>query len=361
MADVAVIVLGVMAQIRDIVKDIKENDRQACRLIERVKAIQPAVLAVKQGTNTSSSDSLSQLLATVDMIRNFLEGYAQMSKFNRALKRKANASEFTQFGVLLTEGVQTLSLDVAVDAWAKEDAADRLDDLENMVDIMERMERNRTENQAEILGVLKCEHHADWLHVRTFQALRKDERSELTEWDEIDYDKDLDFKGSSRSGRGASLASRGSLRENLHSSSEPLAHALQTAFLYDIARGMSFLHKKGILHRDLKSANVLMFANGRLKLCDFGLSKIKTESSSRSKRGAVGTAQWMSPEEMDESPASERTDLYRVLTPRARTSIAISKLPCYLSRRKRKDNKNVLGQFISNQAPNLSIQLILEV
>ncbi|CAM9942808.1 unnamed protein product, partial [Ectocarpus sp. 8 AP-2014] len=339
MADVAVMVLGVMAQIRDFVKDIKENDRQACRLVERVKAIQPAVLAVKQGTNTSSSDSLRQLLASVEMIRNFLEGYAQMSKFNRALKRKSNASEFTQFVVLLTEGVQALSLDVAVDAWAKEDAADRLNDLENMVDIMEMMECNRTENHADIIGVLK--------------ALRNDERSELTEWDEIDYDKDLDFDGSTRLGSGGfgevctakwnwshvavkrlladdlhrddvrtlrkeirihsnlrfdhivqlyaastipprlclvvELASRGSLRQNLHSSSEPLAHALQTAFLYDIARGMSFLHMKGILHCDLKSANVLMFANGRLKLCDFGLSKIKTESSSRSKRGAVGT------------------------------------------------------------------------
>lgn len=107
------------------------------------------------------------------------------------------------------------------------------------------------------------------------------------------------------------LATGGSLWEYLHSTTEPLAHALQTAFLFDIARGMSFLHSKGILHRDLKSANVLVFANRRLKLCDFGLSKIKSESSSRSKRGAVGTAQWMSPEEMDESPANELTDVYR--------------------------------------------------
>ncbi|CAM9342950.1 unnamed protein product, partial [Ectocarpus fasciculatus] len=188
MADVAVIVLGAMAQIRDIAKDIKENDRQACRLLERVATIEPAVLAVKQGTKLSSSDSLRHLLATVEMIRKFLEGYARMSKFNRAVKRKSNASEFTQFGVLLTEGVQVLQLDVSVDAWAKEDAEDRLDDLENMVDIMERMERNRTENHAEILGVLR--------------ALRNDERSELTEWDEIDFDKDLDFEGSSRLGSG---------------------------------------------------------------------------------------------------------------------------------------------------------------
>lgn len=107
------------------------------------------------------------------------------------------------------------------------------------------------------------------------------------------------------------FASEGSLRQCLHSTREPLAHPLQAAFLFDIARGMSFLHNKGILHRDLKSANVLVFANSRLKLCDFGLSKIKAESSSRSAKGSVGTSQWMSPEEMDGSAATELTDVYR--------------------------------------------------
>ncbi|CAN0355048.1 unnamed protein product, partial [Ectocarpus sp. 13 AM-2016] len=212
-----------------------------------------------------------------------------------------------------------------------------------MVDIMKRMERNRTENHAEILRVLK--------------ALRYDERSELTAWDEIDYDKDLDFEGSTRLGSGGfgevrtakwngsdvavkrlladgldrddvralrkevcihanlhfdhvvqlyaaytiapnlclvvEFASEGSLRQYLSSTNEPLAHALQTAFLFDIARGMWYLHKKGIWHRDLKSANVLIFANGRLKLCDFGLSKIMAESSKRSIQGAVGAEQWI--------------------------------------------------------------------
>lgn len=209
----------------------------------------------------------------------------------------------------------------------------------------------------------------------SLKALRKDERSELTGWIEIDYGKDLDFDGSALLGSGGfgevrtakwngadvavkhllasgirrdsvrdlrkeirlhsslsfdfvaplyaactiaphlclvvELASGGSLQQYLYSASDPLAHALQTAFLYDVARGMAFLHVKGILHRDLKSANVLMFASGRLKLCDFGLSKVKTDLSSRSTRGAVGTAQWMSPEEMEESPANEQTDVYR--------------------------------------------------
>ncbi|CAM9780862.1 unnamed protein product, partial [Ectocarpus sp. 13 AM-2016] len=360
MADVAVVILHVVAEIRDVAENIRENDRQARRLFERVMAIEPPVLAVQDGTKMSSSESLRQLLTILEKIRNFLEGYARTTKFNRALKRKANADKFTQLGVILTEGMQALQLDVAVDTWAKEDASDRLEDLEHMVDMMEGMERNRTDNHAEVMGVLK--------------ALRNDERAELTGWVEIDYGTDLDFEGSNILGSGAfgavrtakwngvnvavkqlqvhgvhsdtvralrkeirlhsclrfdhvvqlyaastisphlclviELASGGSLWNYLHSSSEPLSHALQTAFLYDIARGMSFLHSKGVLHRDLKSANVLVFENRRLKLCDFGLSKIKTESSSRSKRGAVGTAQWMSPEEMDESPANELTDVY---------------------------------------------------
>ncbi|CAN0068607.1 unnamed protein product, partial [Ectocarpus sp. 12 AP-2014] len=360
MVDVAVVLLQVVAEIRDVAKGIEENDRQACRLSKRVLAIEPPVLAVHEGTKMSSSESLRQLLATVEKIRNFLGGYARTSKFNRALKRKANADKFTQLGVILTEGMQALQLDVAVDAWAKEDASDRLADLENMVDMMERMERSRTDNHAEVMGVLK--------------ALRNDERAELAGWVEIDYGTDLDFEGSNILGSGGfgevrtakwngadvavkhllasglqrdsvralrkeirlhsslhfdfvaplyaastipphlclvvELAGGGSLQQYLHSTSEPLAHALQTAFLYDIARGMSFLHAKGILHRDLKSANVLMFANGRLKLCDFGLSKVKIDLSSRSKQGAVGTTQWMSPEEMDESPANELTDVY---------------------------------------------------
>lgn len=155
MADVAVVILRVVAEIRDVAEGIKENDRQACRLFKRVTAIEPPVLAVKQGTTLSSSESLRQILATVEKIRNFLEGYARTTNFNRALKRKANADKFTQLGVILTEGMQALQLDVAVDAWAKEDSSDRLDDLENMVDMMERMERNRTDNHAEVMGVLK--------------------------------------------------------------------------------------------------------------------------------------------------------------------------------------------------------------
>lgn len=103
-------------------------------------------------------------------------------------------------------------------------------------------------------------------------------------------------------------AAEGSLERYLRSEKMPLAHPRQVAFLRDVACGMWFLHGKKILHRDLKSANVLIFAGFRLKLCDFGLSKIKN-SSSTANRGSVGTLQWMSPEEMNGKPATEQTDV----------------------------------------------------
>ena len=155
MADVAIFALQVVGEIRDVAEGVKENDRQAGRLSERVLVVEPSLLAVREGSKLSSAESLRQLLETLTAIRDFLAEYARMSKFNRALKRKGNADTFTNLGDSLTEGMQALQLDVAVDAWAKEDAADRLEDLETMVDMMERMEHKRTDNHAEVMGVLK--------------------------------------------------------------------------------------------------------------------------------------------------------------------------------------------------------------
>ena len=107
------------------------------------------------------------------------------------------------------------------------------------------------------------------------------------------------------------LAPGGSLHTYLYSASELLPHPLQVAFLYDVARGMRYMHRRNILHRDLKSANVLMYPHGRLKLCDFGLSKRKTGISRRSSLEVMEAWQWMSPEEMCGHPATELTDVYR--------------------------------------------------
>jgi serine/threonine protein kinase len=44
-------------------------------------------------------------------------------------------------------------------------------------------------------------------------------------------------------------------------------------FLYQILRGLKYMHSAGILHRDLKPRNLLVNSNCDLKICDFGLAK----------------------------------------------------------------------------------------
>ena len=109
---------------------------------------------------------------------------------------------------------------------------------------------------------------------------------------------------------------KGSLFMVLHSEAI-LDWPLRQRIGFDIACGLDFLHTEGVLHRDLKSLNVLLDDNNRAKLADFGLSKIKSESrTSSSKRQAVGTCAWSAPEILqkrkrgEKAPYSPQSDMY---------------------------------------------------
>ncbi len=88
---------------------------------------------------------------------------------------------------------------------------------------------------------------------------------------------------------------KGSLDHVLHGE-EPMSWQLRYKISFDVAKGMSFLHRKLVLHRDLKSLNVLLDERYKAKLGDFGLSKIKTSSSQTYNAGMAGTMQWIAPE-----------------------------------------------------------------
>ena len=70
------------------------------------------------------------------------------------------------------------------------------------------------------------------------------------------------------------------------------------------------LHKAGKLHRDLKPSNVLVTAQGRLALLDFGL--VSNLAESNPERLAVGTPVYMSPEQASDQTLTEASDWYSV-------------------------------------------------
>ncbi|KAG8432450.1 hypothetical protein GDO86_016442 [Hymenochirus boettgeri] len=78
----------------------------------------------------------------------------------------------------------------------------------------------------------------------------------------------------------------------------------------DVAKGMHYLHMEApirVIHRDLKSRNVVITSDGILKICDFGASKFHSHTTHMS---LVGTFPWMAPEVIQSLPVSETCDTY---------------------------------------------------
>jgi len=67
-----------------------------------------------------------------------------------------------------------------------------------------------------------------------------------------------------------------------------------SAYTRQILNGLTYLHERNIVHRDIKCANILVHANGYVKLADFGLAKEITKFSAI--RSCKGTVYWMAPE-----------------------------------------------------------------
>ena len=103
--------------------------------------------------------------------------------------------------------------------------------------------------------------------------------------------------------------SKGCLFDVLHTTSTPVSMEQRLKIAHDVAGIFAFLHKSDVVHRDLKSYNILLDDSFNIKLCDFGLCKFKADLN----RGTMqfsGTPSYMAPELFQKKSYDEKVDVF---------------------------------------------------
>lgn len=102
----------------------------------------------------------------------------------------------------------------------------------------------------------------------------------------------------------------GSLRSMLDTGAR-LSPAQATAIGAQAAHGLAYAHRRGLVHRDVKPANLLFNDDGRLLVADFGLARALAEAAITEPLGMMlGTARYASPEQVEGRPIDDRADVY---------------------------------------------------
>ncbi len=107
------------------------------------------------------------------------------------------------------------------------------------------------------------------------------------------------------------LVEGGTLRELLIERGPMPPHAV-AAVLAPVLSGLATAHRAGLVHRDVKPENVLISDDGAVKIADFGLVRAVAEAKITSTSVILGTAAYLSPEQVGTGDAGPRSDVYGV-------------------------------------------------
>ncbi|GJJ15641.1 hypothetical protein Clacol_009919 [Clathrus columnatus] len=85
---------------------------------------------------------------------------------------------------------------------------------------------------------------------------------------------------------------------------------LVAVYISQVLEGLVYLHEQGVIHRDIKGANILTNKDGSVKLADFGVAS--TTAAGASDAAVVGSPYWMAPEVIEQSGATTASDIWSV-------------------------------------------------
>ncbi|XP_048436834.1 serine/threonine-protein kinase STY46 isoform X3 [Pyrus x bretschneideri] len=100
----------------------------------------------------------------------------------------------------------------------------------------------------------------------------------------------------------------GSLYDYLHKNQNILKLSELLKFAIDVCKGMEYLHHNNIIHRDLKTANLLMDTNNVVKVADFGVARFQNQEGVMT--AETGTYRWMAPEVINHQPYDQKADVF---------------------------------------------------
>ncbi|XP_051129519.1 serine/threonine-protein kinase STY13-like [Andrographis paniculata] len=164
-------------------------------------------------------------------------------------------------------------------------------------------------------------------------ALRASFKQEVAVWHKLDHPNVTKFIGASMgtsqlkvpsnnsSGGDTNFPSRaccvvveflpgGTLKNLLYKNrKKKLAYKVVIQLALDLSRGLSYLHSKKIVHRDVKAENMLLDSHRTLKIADFGVARVEAQNP-KDMTGETGTLGYMAPEVLDGKPYNRKCDVY---------------------------------------------------